>query len=50
MITLPCLRLGNFVRHIALRSELYFVYNGVFMVCLFIRILYSSSVIFYETL
>jgi len=47
---LLCLRFGNFVRHIALRSELYFVRNGVFMVRVFIRILYSSSVIFYGTL
>jgi hypothetical protein len=38
LITLMCLRFNNFVRHIALRSEIYFVHNGVFMVPVFIRI------------
>jgi len=50
LITLLCLRFNNFVRHIALRSGIYFVHSEVFMVRLFIHILDSSSVVFYESL
>ena len=47
VITLLCLRFNDFVRHIAFHNELYFVYNGVFILPVFIHILYSSSAIVY---